>query len=123
MNDGVATYNLLVYMLRFHIDTHRNYSLLFRSLLTIFFLSQDLPFDSPIELPKFHCPIDDVDLSVEMCGIKFENPFGLASAPPSTTTAMIRRAFKQGWGYAVTKTFGLDKVITLSRYIIGLPRS
>lgn len=70
---------------------------------------QGLSFDAPIELPKFHCPIDDVDLSVEVCGIKFENPFGLASAPPTTTSAMIRRAFEQGWGFAVTKTFGLDK--------------
>lgn len=70
---------------------------------------QGLPFTSPIELPKFHCAIDDVDLSVEVCGIKFENPFGLASAPPTTSTAMIRRAFEQGWGFAVTKTFGLDK--------------
>ncbi|KAG6449002.1 hypothetical protein O3G_MSEX005801 [Manduca sexta] len=70
---------------------------------------QGIPYDAPIELPKFHCPIDDVDLSVEVCGIKFENPFGLASAPPTTSTAMIRRAFEQGWGFAVTKTFGLDK--------------
>lgn len=45
-----------------------------------------------------------------MCGIKFENPFGLASAPPTTSGAMIRRAFEQGWGFVVTKTFVLDKV-------------
>uniref|UniRef100_S4NXU2 dihydropyrimidine dehydrogenase (NADP(+)) n=4 Tax=Pararge aegeria TaxID=116150 RepID=S4NXU2_9NEOP len=70
---------------------------------------QGIPYDSPVELPKFHCPIDDVDLSVEVCGIKFENPFGLASAPPTTSSAMIRRAFQQGWGFVVTKTFGLDK--------------
>ncbi|GBP19975.1 Dihydropyrimidine dehydrogenase [Eumeta japonica] len=70
---------------------------------------QGLPLNTPPELPKFHTPIDDVDLSVEMCGIKFENPFGLASAPPTTSAAMIRRAFEQGWGFAVTKTFGLDK--------------
>ncbi|CAH2036954.1 unnamed protein product, partial [Iphiclides podalirius] len=70
---------------------------------------QGLPFDSPVELPKFHCPIDEVDLSVEVCGIRFSNPFGLASAPPTTSSAMIRRAFQQGWGFAVTKTFGLDK--------------
>ncbi|XP_001604620.1 dihydropyrimidine dehydrogenase [NADP(+)] [Nasonia vitripennis] len=61
------------------------------------------------QLPKFHTPIDDVDLSVEVCGIKFENPFGLASAPPATSCAMIRRSFEAGWGFAVTKTFGLDK--------------
>lgn len=61
------------------------------------------------QLPKFHTPIDEVDISVEMCGLKFENPFGLASAPPCTTSAMIRRAFEAGWGFAVTKTFSLDK--------------
>lgn len=47
---------------------------------------------------------------MNLCGLKFENPFGLASAPPSTSGAMIRRAFEQGWGFALTKTFGLDKV-------------
>ena len=62
------------------------------------------------QLPKFHSPIDDVDISVEMCGMKFSNPFGLASAPPATSTGMIRRAFEAGWSYAVTKTFSLDKV-------------
>lgn len=62
------------------------------------------------QLPKFHSAIDDVDLSIEVCGIKFENPFGLASAPPVTSSAMIRRAFEAGWGFVVTKTYGLDKV-------------
>ena len=61
-------------------------------------------------LPKFFTPIDTVDISVEMCGLKFENPFGLASAPPTTSGAMIRRAFEAGWGFALTKTFALDKV-------------
>lgn len=63
------------------------------------------------QLPKFHTPIDDVDLSIEICGLKFENPFGLASAPPTTSSTMIRRAFEAGWGFVVTKTFSLDKVI------------
>uniref|UniRef100_A0A1I8BYP7 dihydropyrimidine dehydrogenase (NADP(+)) n=1 Tax=Meloidogyne hapla TaxID=6305 RepID=A0A1I8BYP7_MELHA len=44
-----------------------------------------------------------------MCGILFEHPFGLASAPPTTTGAMCRRAFEQGWSFVLTKTFGLDK--------------
>uniref|UniRef100_A0A3B4X8H4 Dihydropyrimidine dehydrogenase [NADP(+)] n=1 Tax=Seriola lalandi dorsalis TaxID=1841481 RepID=A0A3B4X8H4_SERLL len=61
------------------------------------------------KLPLFYSAIDQVDISVEVCGIKFPNPFGLASAPPTTSTAMIRRAFEQGWGFALTKTFGLDK--------------
>lgn len=61
------------------------------------------------KLPMFYTAIDAVDISVEMAGIRFPNPFGLASAPPTTSTAMIRRAFEQGWGFALTKTFGLDK--------------
>ncbi|XP_074118859.1 dihydropyrimidine dehydrogenase [NADP(+)] [Sminthopsis crassicaudata] len=63
------------------------------------------------ELPLFYTPIDLVDISVEMAGLKFPNPFGLASAPPSTSASMIRRAFEAGWGFAVTKTFSLDKDI------------
>ncbi|XP_022247130.1 dihydropyrimidine dehydrogenase [NADP(+)]-like isoform X2 [Limulus polyphemus] len=62
-------------------------------------------------LPKFYTPVDMVDISVEMCGLKFKNPFGLASAPPTTSSAMIRRAFEAGWAFAVTKTFTLDKDI------------
>ncbi|VDM54061.1 unnamed protein product [Angiostrongylus costaricensis] len=50
-----------------------------------------------------------VDISVEMCGVKFEHPFGLASAPPTTSGPMCRRAFEQGWSFILTKTFGLDK--------------
>lgn len=65
--------------------------------------------DTPPNLPLFFSDVDLVDLSVEVCGIKFENPFGLASAPPTTSGPMIRRSFEQGWGFAVTKTFGLDK--------------
>ncbi|XP_043464215.1 dihydropyrimidine dehydrogenase [NADP(+)] isoform X1 [Leptopilina heterotoma] len=61
------------------------------------------------QLPKFHTPIDEVDISIEICGLKFDNPFGLASAPPATSSAMIRRAFQAGWGFTVTKTFCLDK--------------
>ena len=37
------------------------------------------------------------------------NPFGLASAPPTTSYPMIRRSFELGWDFAVVKTFALDK--------------
>jgi dihydropyrimidine dehydrogenase (NADP+) len=63
------------------------------------------------KLPQFYTAIDSIDLSVDICGIKFPNPFGLASAPPTTTSAMIRRGFEQGWGFALTKTFALEKDI------------
>merc|ERR1712048_686866 len=60
-------------------------------------------------LPMFFTPIDEVDISIECLGIKFPNPYGLASAPPTTSAPMIRRAFEQGWGFAVTKTYALEK--------------
>eukprot|EP01063_Lacrimia_lanifica_P026863 TRINITY_DN368_c0_g1_i1.p1 TRINITY_DN368_c0_g1~~TRINITY_DN368_c0_g1_i1.p1 ORF type:complete len:1035 (+),score=389.41 TRINITY_DN368_c0_g1_i1:64-3168(+) len=60
-------------------------------------------------LPKFFTEVDAVDISVDFCGIKFPNPFGLASAPPATTLPMIARGFEAGWGFAVTKTYSLDK--------------
>ncbi len=64
--------------------------------------------DKP-RLPMFFTDIDRVDLSIDICGVRFPNPFGLASATPCSTGAMIRRGFEQGWGFAVTKTFSLDK--------------
>eukprot|EP00123_Amoebidium_parasiticum_P017709 comp23956_c0_seq1/m.42407 comp23956_c0_seq1/g.42407 ORF comp23956_c0_seq1/g.42407 comp23956_c0_seq1/m.42407 type:complete len:1046 (-) comp23956_c0_seq1:454-3591(-) len=67
------------------------------------------PVVGPPSLPNFFTAIDLVDVSVEVAGLKFQNPFGLASAPPVTTPAMIRRAFEAGWGFVVTKTYCLDK--------------
>uniref|UniRef100_A0A8D0T781 Dihydropyrimidine dehydrogenase [NADP(+)] n=1 Tax=Sus scrofa TaxID=9823 RepID=A0A8D0T781_PIG len=66
------------------------------------------------ELPLFYTPVDLVDISVEMAGLKFINPFGLASAAPTTSSSMIRRAFEAGWGFALTKTFSLDKIVIAS---------
>jgi len=59
-------------------------------------------------MPMFLTPVDAVDISVEICGVRFPNPYGLASAPPTTSSAMIRRSFEAGWGFTVTKTFGCD---------------
>ena len=64
-------------------------------------------------LPAFYTPVDLVELSLEVCGLKFENLFGLALATPCTNSAMIRRAFEEGRSFAVTKTFSLDKVCEL----------
>ena len=69
-----------------------------------------LPVAKEPSLPKFYTEVDNVDLSVEICGLTIDNPFGLASAPPTTSAAMIRRGFEAGWGFAVTKTYSLDKV-------------
>eukprot|EP01094_Clydonella_sp_ATCC50884_P019234 TRINITY_DN3714_c0_g1_i1.p1 TRINITY_DN3714_c0_g1~~TRINITY_DN3714_c0_g1_i1.p1 ORF type:complete len:1112 (-),score=486.72 TRINITY_DN3714_c0_g1_i1:361-3696(-) len=64
--------------------------------------------DKP-RLPMMHTAVDEVDISVELAGVRMPNPFGLASAPPCTSGSMIRRAFEQGWGFAVTKTFCVDR--------------
>jgi len=34
-----------------------------------------------MKLPGFFTEIDKVDVSITMSGVKFDNPFGLASAP------------------------------------------
>ena len=64
-------------------------------------------------LPNFYTDIDKVDLSIVIiiCGVKHPNPFGLASAPPTTTCAMMRRAFEEGWVLQLSKTFTLNKDI------------
>lgn len=83
------------------------------SVISLWFLLQSLhgvAVSAVPELPLFYTPIDLVDISVEMAGLRFPNPFGLASATPTTSSSMIRRAFEAGWGFAVTKTFSLDKV-------------
>jgi dihydropyrimidine dehydrogenase (NAD+) subunit PreA len=48
------------------------------------------------------------DLSVDFVGMHFPNPFMLASAPPTRTAKMIKRALAAGWGGAVTKSIALD---------------
>jgi dihydropyrimidine dehydrogenase (NAD+) subunit PreA len=53
------------------------------------------------------------DLSTEFTGIRFENPFLLASAPPTESEANIMRAFDAGWGGVVTKTIGLHPVVNV----------
>src|SRR5918993_621262 len=49
-------------------------------------------------------------------GIKFENPFLLASGPPGTNARVIAKSFDLGWGGVVCKTISLDasKVINTS---------
>jgi dihydroorotate dehydrogenase len=50
------------------------------------------------------------DLSTVFTGIRFENPFLLASAPPTESDSNIVRAYEAGWGGVVTKTIGLHPV-------------
>lgn len=46
----------------------------------------------------------NTSLAVSVAGVRYANPFVLASAPPTTSRAMIERAFALGWGGAVIKT-------------------
>jgi dihydroorotate dehydrogenase subfamily 1 len=59
------------------------------------------------------------NLSIDVGGLKFPNPFLLASGPPGTNGKVIQRSFALGWGGIVCKTISLDnsKVInTVPRY-------
>jgi len=49
-------------------------------------------------------PQSKVDLSVDFCGVHFENPFVLAAAPPTDELDMVRDGFAAGWAGAVLKT-------------------
>jgi dihydropyrimidine dehydrogenase (NAD+) subunit PreA len=52
-------------------------------------------------------------LSTRFTGIDFENPFLLASAPPTESDSNILRAFEAGWGGVVVKTIGMHPVINV----------
>ena len=52
-------------------------------------------------------------LTVTFAGLRFENPFLLASAPPTESDSNILRAFDAGWGGVVTKTIGLHPVVNV----------
>ena len=53
------------------------------------------------------------DLSVVFTGIRFPNPFLLASAPPTESDRNIMRAFDAGWGGVVSKTIGMHPVVNV----------
>jgi len=51
-----------------------------------------------------------VDLSVDFCGVHFENPFMLSSSPVSNSAEMVGRAFDAGWGGVAYKTVVTDRI-------------
>ena len=60
-----------------------------------------------------------VDLGITVNGMRFENPYVLASGPPGTNARVISKSFDLGWGGCVIKTISLEasKVInTVPRY-------
>jgi dihydropyrimidine dehydrogenase (NAD+) subunit PreA len=52
-------------------------------------------------------------LATTFTGLRFENPFLLASAPPTESDSNIMRAYDAGWGGVVTKTIGLHPVVNV----------
>lgn len=66
-------------------------------------------------------------LGVTFTGLRFENPFMLASAPPTESDSNIMRAFDAGWGGVVTKTIGLHPVINVkgpkTKFLRATPES
>jgi dihydropyrimidine dehydrogenase (NAD+) subunit PreA len=53
-------------------------------------------------------------LAVSFTGLRLDNPFLLASAPPTESDSNIMRAFDAGWGGVVTKTIGLHPVVNVA---------
>ncbi len=49
------------------------------------------------------------DLSINICGVNFPNPFLLSSSPVSNTAEMVARAFDKGWGGVAYKTIAHDR--------------
>src|SRR5499426_1258871 len=68
-------------------------------------------------LSSWRKPMPEPDLSVLFAGkIYSQNPFWLASAPPTNSGEQVMRAFDAGWGGAVWKTLGEPIVNVSSRY-------
>jgi dihydroorotate dehydrogenase len=55
-----------------------------------------------------------VDLTTTFTGLRFPNPFMLASAPPTESDSNIVHAFEAGWGGVVTKTIGMHPVVNVA---------
>ncbi len=55
-------------------------------------------------------------LATTVDGLRFPNPFLIASGPPGTNSQVITRAFREGWGGVVAKTVSLDasKIVNVS---------
>src|SRR3954470_18668670 len=66
-------------------------------------------------------------LAVTFTGLRFENPFLLASAPPTESDSNIMRAFEAGWGGVVTKTIGLHPGVNVdgpkTKFLRAMPDS
>lgn len=53
---------------------------------------------------------ENIDLSIDFCGLTFNNPFLLSSSPVSNSAEMVARAFEAGWSGVVFKTLNSDRL-------------
>jgi dihydropyrimidine dehydrogenase (NAD+) subunit PreA len=53
---------------------------------------------------------NNIDLSIDFCGLKFKNPFLLSSSPVSNSAEMVARSFEAGWSGVVFKTLNSDRL-------------
>lgn len=56
---------------------------------------------------KILVPEQSVDLSIDSCGVHFENPFLLSSSVVGSNYEMVAKAFELGWAGVAFKTIGL----------------
>lgn len=71
--------------------------------------------DKPIDIPEVMNIIakekgsecGKVDLSIDFCGVHFENPFLLSSSVVGSNYEMVAKAFEMGWAGVAFKTIGL----------------
>jgi len=72
-------------------------------------MSRPIAVDALIEMASKEAVIDKraVDLSIDFCGVRCENPFFLSSSVVASNYEMVAKAFEMGWAGAAFKTVGL----------------
>lgn len=68
-------------------------------------------YDRPLRIKEIASNIPkgekaDADLSIDFCGVHFENPFILSSSVVASNYEMIAKAFEEGWAGVCYKTIG-----------------
>ena len=53
---------------------------------------------------------NNVDLSIDFCGVTFKNPFLLSSSPVSNSAEMVAQSFEAGWSGVAFKTLNSDRL-------------
>lgn len=72
-------------------------------------MNRPIAADALMELAAQKAPVTpkEVDLSIDFCGVRCENPFFLSSSVVASNYEMVAKAFDMGWAGAVFKTVGM----------------